>query len=198
VQDISALPEDLWELVRSNSFDLKALNTQLANQRLAREQLEDRLKPNLGLSLSYGRDSSADSLGSAVGGLDSDSLSVGLNWSSKKGERETKVDIAQNQLDLANLELEMQQTELDLKGRLRERQRDLETKAQQIDLAESNLAVTRQTFEITQERANVGLATTLDVIEAQEDVLAAELNLLSARVAYSQTYREILLLAGLI
>jgi len=44
----------------------------------------------------------------------------------------------------------------------------------------------------------VGLAVTLDVVEAQEAVLAAELALLSARVAYQQAYREILLMAGLI
>lgn len=197
--DTSAtLPEDFWELVRSNSFDLKSLNTQLANQRLQREQIEDRLKPQLDLSVSYGRSGNEDKLGSTVGSLSNDNLQLGLNWRTTKGERETKASLAQNQLDLASLELDMQQTELELKARVRERQRDLETKAEQITLAESNLAVTQQTYEITVERNNVGLATTIDVVEAQERVLDAELALLNARVAYQQTYRELMLLAGLI
>ncbi len=194
----AVLPDDLWDLVRNNSFELKSLNTQLANQRLQREQLEDQLKPALGLSVSYGRSGDEDSVGPAVSSLSNDNLQLGLNWQTKKGERSTKASLAQNQLDLASLELDMQQTELELKGRVRERQRDLETKAEQIGLAESNLAVTQQAYEIAVERNNVGLATTLDVIEAQEDVLAAELALLNARVAYHQTYRELLLLAGVI
>ena len=58
--------------------------------------------------------------------------------------------------------------------------------------------VVKETLLIQQERLDVGLAVTLDVVEAQEAVLAAELALLSARVAYQQAYREILLMAGLI
>ncbi|MCC7479543.1 TolC family protein [bacterium] len=194
----AVLPEDLWALVLSNSFELKSLNTQLANLRLQREQLEDQVKPQIGLNVSYGRSGDEESFGSAVSSLSNDSIQLGLNWQATKGERSAKASIAQNQLDLASLELEMQQTELELKGRVRERQRDLETKADQIGLAESNLAVTQQAYEIAVERNNVGLATTLEVIEAQEDVLAAELAVLNARVAYHQTYRELLLLAGVI
>ena len=68
----------------------------------------------------------------------------------------------------------------------------------QIDIARSNVEVVKETYEIQKERNGVGLATTLDVIEAQENVLSAELSLLSARVAYQQAYRQVLLSAGLI
>ena len=47
-------------------------------------------------------------------------------------------------------------------------------------------------------RTEVGLATTLDVVEAQESLLAGELSLLNSKVAYQATYREIQLMAGLI
>ena len=69
---------------------------------------------------------------------------------------------------------------------------------QQIDIARSNLEVVEETYNIQKERNEVGLATTLDVVEAQENVLSAELALLNARVAYQQAYREIMLSAGLI
>ncbi|HES58751.1 MAG TPA: hypothetical protein ENO21_04910, partial [Firmicutes bacterium] len=77
-------------------------------------------------------------------------------------------------------------------------QRDLATKRQQIALAEDNLAVLEENYNIMFERNQVGLATTLDVVEAQQSLLEGELALLNARVSYQESYRELLLMAGLI
>jgi outer membrane protein TolC len=195
---VPELPADLWELVSANSFDLRSLNTALANLRLSRDALADATRPQLDLNASYGRTGEDTGLGGAITGLSNDSYQVGLTWRSTPGERAAKADLAQNELDLASTELEIQDVELQLKTRLRDLQRDLTVKAQQIELAQSNVVVTRETLNIVVERANVGLATTLDVIEAQEDLLLAELSVLQARIEYEQSYREILLLAGLI
>jgi outer membrane protein len=192
------LPQDLWDMVAGNSLELRGLATQLANLRLTRDRLEDAKRPQLDLQASVGRNGNDDNLGGVVTGLENQSYSIGLNWSSTPGERLAKADLAQNELERENLTLQIRDTELQLKTLLRDLQRDLSTKLQQIELAESNVLVTRQTLDIVTERANVGLATALDVIEAQEDVLVAELALLNAQVAYQQSYREILLLAGLI
>jgi outer membrane protein len=192
------LPADLWTLVRDNSYDLKSINTQLANLRLNRKALEDRTKPALDLNMSIGRTGEDTTLGPAIGGLENQSYQVGISWNSTPGERVAKADVAQNELDIAGLDLQIQNTELELKTRLRDLERDLEVKRQQIVLAESNVIVVRQTLDIAIARQEVGLATTLEVIEIQEDLLSAELALLQARVAYQQSYREILLLAGLI
>jgi outer membrane protein TolC len=192
------LPDDLWEMVAANSLDLHGLSNQLDNLRLQRDQLANAAKPQLDLSASYGRTGEDSGLGRAVGGLENESYSFGLNWRSTPGERTAKANLAQNDLAIENLDLQIKDTELQLKTRLRDLQRDLSTKLQQIDLAQSNVLVTQQTLDIVTERANVGLATALDVRVAQEDVLNAELALLNAQVAYQQSYREILLLAGLI
>jgi len=194
----SVLPEDLWDLVACNSFELKSLNTQLANLRLSREQLLNQLKPDLGLALSYGRNGEDEQLGKAITGVPNESYQIGISYNGRPGERAARTAVASNDLDLASVELQIQDAELALKTELRAKQRDLEEKAQQIALAESNLDVVQKTYDITVERNRVGLATTLDTIEAQENVLAAELALLNARVAYQQAYRELLLLAGLI
>jgi outer membrane protein len=192
------VPEDLWTLVEANSYDLKSLNTQLANLRLAREGQLNQLKPDLGLSLSYTRSGADTNFARAVSGYETENMGVALNWQGTPGERSQRADLAQTELDLASTELSIQDAQLQLKAGLRDLQRDLQTKYEQIGLAESSLAVVRQTYEIMQERHNVGLGVLLDVIEAQEDVLAAELALLNARVSYQQTYRELLLMAGLL
>jgi len=192
------LPNDLWQLVQDNSYDLKTLNTQLANLRLQREQQVQQLKPDVSLGLNYGRSGEDDTLGSALGGYENESYGLQINWSATPGERSARVDLAQTQLDLASLDLAIRDTALQLQTALRQQQRNLSSKYKQIELAQSNLEVVTETHSIQVERNKVGLATTLDVIEAQESVLAAELALLNARLAFHQAYREILLLAGLI
>ncbi len=194
----AAMPADLWQLVTDNSYDLKSLNTSLANLRLSRDQQLNQLRPNFGLSMSYGRTGSDTNIGRAVGGYEDSSVQIGLNWSGKPGERAAKADVAQTELDLASLELQIQDTELQLKTAVRGLQRDLDTKRDQISIAESNLEVLKKTYDIMSERNIAGLATALDVIEAQENVLAGELTLLQAKVAYQEAYRSLLVMAGLL
>lgn len=192
------LPDDLWQLVEQNSYELKSLCAQLANLRLQRDQQLNQLRPAVDLSVSLGRSSAGDNIGEAMTDNDSTVYGMSLDWSRTPGERSSRASLAQADLDLASLDLAIQDVELQLKTALRQQQRDLSTKYQQIELAEGNLEVVIETHAIQVERNAVGLATTLDVVEAQEDVLSAELALLNARVSYQQAYREILLLAGLI
>ena len=192
------LPGDLWTLVEQNSYDLKSLCTQLANLRLTRQQQLNNLKPSIDLSASYGRSGEDTTLGKAVTGNENQSYQVGLNWSRTPGERAARATIAQTDLDLASLDLAIQDTELQLKAALRGYERDIDTKRQQVELAKSNLDVLDETHTIMAERQAVGLATTLDVVEAQNNLLAGQLALLQARVDYAEAYRQILVLAGLI
>jgi len=170
----------------------------VANLRLQRDQQLHQLRPDVTLGLSYGRSGEDDTLDSALGGYENENYGLQINWSTTPRERAAHADLAQTDLDLASLDLALRDAELQLQTALRQRQRDLSAKYEQIELAESNLEVVTETHNIQVERHEVGLATTLDVVESQEEVLAAELALLNARVAYHQAYREILLLAGLI
>ena len=192
------LPDELWELVCEHSFELKSLNSQLDNLYLVQDQQLDRLKHNVGLSLSYGRSGEDETFSSAVTGYENENYQVGITWSGSRGKRGANASLAQTELDVASLELQIQDAEFQLVTALRGSQRDLAAKSEQIKLAASNLDVLRETYNIAKERNEVGLATTLDVVEAQEKVLAGELALLQARVAYHETYRQLLLMAGLI
>lgn len=192
------IPEGLWEKVLDSSFELKSLRTQRANLLLSRETQADRLKPQLNLGVNYGRSGEDTGISRAVTGYENESYGLRLNYSKTQGERATQAQLAQTDLDLANIDLSIQETELRLKTELRASQRNLQTLWQQIELAENNLQVVRETYNIQVERNNVGLATALDVIEAQQSVLAAELALLNARVSYQEAYRGLQLQAGLL
>jgi outer membrane protein len=192
------LPDGLWDSILTNNYDLKALQTQRANLLLGREATENRLKPQLDLGVTYGRNGEDTGLVGSLGNYENESYGVRLNYSKTQGERATKADLAQTDLNLASLDLTIQETELRLKNDLRQAQRDLLTSWQQVELAENNVKVVRETYNIMVERNAVGLATALDVIEAQQNVLAAELALLNAKVAYQESYRSLQLQAGLL
>jgi outer membrane protein TolC len=137
------VPEELWSLVECNSFQLKSLNTQLANLRLQRESLENQKKPQVDLSLNYTRSGEDEKIGGALTGYENSSYGVGVTFSQTPGERVTETSIAQNELDIANIDLQIQDTELQLKTQLRQSQRDLQERFRQIELAESNLVSPR-------------------------------------------------------
>jgi len=193
-----SFPPDLWDLVTANDLDLHGLSTQIQNLELTRDQLANATKPQLNLSATYGRTGEDTTLGRAVTGFENESYSVGLAWRSTPGEHTAKANLAQNDLDIQGVDLQIKDTQLQLKTRLRDLQRDLSTKLEQIDLMRSNVTVAQQNLDIVTERQNVGLATQLDIRQAEEDLLSAQLNLLTAQLAYQQSYRDIELMAGLI
>ncbi|MCB1218846.1 TolC family protein [bacterium] len=195
----SELPPDLWELVKSTAFSLRSIDTAIANLKISREATLDQMQPRVDFGLSIGRGNNGESeFADAILGLDEESVTASISWSLDRRNRDLKASLAQTQLDLENLELNRDQELLRLKQSLRSLQRELETRSRTIELQIKNVQVLRETLKITQERQRVGLATTLDVIDAQDDLLAAELSLLQARVSFQETYRSILVLADLL
>lgn len=193
------LPPDLWELVKSTAFSLRSIETAIANLKINREATLDQMKPRVDFGLSIGRGNSGESdFSDAVLGLDEESITASISWSLDRRNRDLKASLAQTQLDLENLQLSREEELLRLKQSLRSLQRELETRSRTIELQIRNVQVLRETLQITQERQRVGLATTLDVVDAQDDLLAAELSLLQARVSFQETYRSILVLADLL
>jgi outer membrane protein len=194
-----ALPPDLWELIKATSFTLRSIDTTIANLKINREATLDQMQPRVDFGLSLGRGNNGESdFGDALLGLDEESVSASITWSLDSRNRNLKSSLAQTQLDLENLQLSREEELLRTKQALRSLERELETRSRTIELQIKNVQVLRETLKITQERQRVGLAITLDVVNAQDDLLAAELALLQARVSFQETYRSILVLADLI
>ncbi|MCB1188383.1 TolC family protein [bacterium] len=193
------LPPDLWELVKATSFTLRSIDTTIANLKINREATLDQMEPRVDFGLSIGRGNTAEAeFADAILGLDEESITASISWSLDRRNRDLKANLAQTQLDLENLQLNREETLLQLKQSLRSLERELDTRSRTIELQIKNVQVLRETLKITEERQRVGLATTLDVIDAQDDLLAAELSLLQARVSFQETYRSILVLADLL
>jgi len=199
--DISPRPVPLdmdadWELVRRASAGLKQAEVNLRNAELQQARNRSELRPDLDLALEYSREGEDVTAGSAMRNLDNESYSLTLTYTLPWNKRAYKARLQQGEQDLAMSQAELEKTVQRLRQDWEAYFRDLESKLAQLDLAESNVTVARENYEIQVERNRVGLADTLDVIQAQESLLEAELSLLSAQVSYQTTYLQILTAAG--
>jgi outer membrane protein TolC len=62
---------------------------------------------------------------------------------------------------------------------------DLEAATTQIGLAEKNLAVTRESLELTKQRYEAGVSDNLEVVQAQDAVASADLDYINSIFAHN-------------
>lgn len=190
--------EEDWQKVRDSSAQIRQLETQLRNLEIEQRFRRSELRPDVNFSLGYGRQGEDTAVGSTYRNLDSESYSLSLNYNLPWGKRAMKSRLAQVKDDLAAGRASLEQANQSLRQEWDGLFRELTSKRGQIDLNESSVRVAEENYKIQVERNRVGLASTLDVIQAQESLLEAQLAMLNAQVAYQHTYRRLLLLAGVI
>jgi|GEM_PF-1436518 len=191
-------PEKDWEQAREASARIRELETQVRNLEIELGFRRSELRADVDLSLGYGRQGEDTAIGGAYRNLDNESYSLGLNYNLPWGKRATKSRLSQVEDDLAISRTNLEEANQSLRQEWEALYRELDSKRDQIALAQSTVRVAEENYNIQVERNRVGLASTLDVIQAQESLLEAQLSALNAQVAYQHTYRNILLLAGVI
>jgi outer membrane protein TolC len=159
--------------------DLKAAQSRVeAAQRALAAARAERL-PSLAVSADYGviGINPANSHGNftVVG-----TLSVPI-WQGGK----TATDITQAEAVLAQRQAELEDTRGQIEGEVRQVYLDLEATAGQVELANQNLKVAQETLEMTRERMQAGVINTLEVIQAQQTLSSAQLDLIDSIFAHN-------------
>lgn len=195
-KDTAINVESDWPRVRAASAPLKQAEVQLRDTELNLGFLRNQLEPDLGLNLGYTRQGNDTSAGRALGNLEDESYNMSLVYKLPWGKRSYKARLAQGEEDLASAKVNLQETEQKLRQDWEALFRELEIKRSQIDLSENNVKVAQENYDIQAERNKVGLATTLDVVQAQESLLEAQVSRLFALVDYQNTYLKMQMMAG--
>jgi outer membrane protein TolC len=185
-----------WERVRNASTSLRLTEVQLRDAELNLGFLRNQLKPDLGLSLGYNRQGNAGTAGSALRDYGNESYNLSLNYKLPIGKRSYKARMAQGEQDLESAKVQSAQTSQQLRETWEALFRELDSKSSQIGLAASSVTVAQENYDIQVERNKVGWATTLDVIQAQEALLEAQLAHLFAQVDYQTTYLKMMIMVG--
>jgi len=97
----------------------------------------------------------------------------------------TEAAIAQAQAVLAQRQAELEDTRGQIEAGVREAYLDLEAAAGQVDVARKNLQVAQETLEMTRARMEAGVINTVEVVQAQQTVSSAQLDLTNSVFAHN-------------
>jgi outer membrane protein TolC len=94
-------------------------------------------------------------------------------------------DIAEAQAVLAQRQAELEDTRGQIEAEIREAFLDLEAAAGQVEVAQKNLQVAQETLEMTRARMEAGVINTVEVVQAQQTVSTAQLDLINSIFAHN-------------
>ncbi len=94
-------------------------------------------------------------------------------------------EIAQAQAVLAQRQAELDDTRGQIEAEVRQAHLDLEAAAGQVEVARKNLLVATETLEMTRARMQAGVVNTLEVVQAQQTVASAQLDLIDSVFAHN-------------
>jgi outer membrane protein TolC len=94
-------------------------------------------------------------------------------------------DIAQAEAVLAQRQAELQDTRGEVEAEVRQVFLDLEAAAGQVEVARTNLRVAQETLEMTRARMEAGVVNTLEVVQSQQTVASAQLDLIDSIFAHN-------------
>jgi outer membrane protein TolC len=159
--------------------DLKAAAAQIHASELTRSAARAERYPSLALNADYG----ADGLnpGNAHGTFSvTGTLTVPI-W---RGGR------AEGDIEQADAAVSQRQAEIeDLRGKIESDVRsaflDLQAAANQIEVADQNRKVTKETLDLTRQKFQAGVSDNVEVVQAQESVASAELDYINSVFAHN-------------
>ncbi|HTW68013.1 MAG TPA: TolC family protein [Bryobacteraceae bacterium] len=94
-------------------------------------------------------------------------------------------DIAQAEAVLAQRQAELEDTRGQIEAEIREVYLDLEAAAGQVAVARKNLQVAQETLEMARARMQAGVINTVEVVQAQQTVSSAKLDLINSVFAHN-------------
>jgi outer membrane protein TolC len=94
-------------------------------------------------------------------------------------------DIAQAEAALAQRQAELEDTRGQIEAEVRQAYLDLEAASGQVEVARKNLQVSQEALEMTRGRMEAGVINTVEVVQAQQTVASAQLDLIDSVFAHN-------------
>jgi outer membrane protein TolC len=94
-------------------------------------------------------------------------------------------DIAQAEATLAQRQAELEDTRGQIEAEVRQAYLDLEAAAGQVEVSRKNVQVAQETLEMARGRMDAGVVNTVEVVQAQETVSGAQLDLINGVFAHN-------------
>jgi outer membrane protein TolC len=97
----------------------------------------------------------------------------------------TEGDIKEAEASLAQRQAELEDTKSQVESDVRNAYLDLKAATSQVEVARRNLQVTRETLDLTRQRFDAGVTDNVEVVQAQESLTSAELDVINSIFAHN-------------
>ena len=101
----------------------------------------------------------------------------------------TEGEITEAKASLAQRKAELEDTRSQVESDVRNAFLDLRAATSQVEVARRNLQVTRETLELTRQRFDAGVTDNVEVVQAQESLTSAELDVINSVFAHNVATR---------
>lgn len=168
---------------RPDYLELKAA---LEKQRIVLKYSADQSWPEVDLEASYGFNGLGDSFSNSFEGLDANpEWSVGLLFKYPLGNRAARGEHLAARLRMRQAVLKLKRLEQEIVLGLVAASRNLETGLGRVRAADEAVRLAEQTLDAEEKKLEAGRSTTFNVLQIQEDLLAAKLKKIDAVSAYN-------------
>jgi outer membrane protein TolC len=170
--------------------DLKEARLNVKNQRLALLVAENQLLPSLDLQGSAGLNGLGENLGNdfeQVGSGDFYSWQAGVAFSIPIGNRTGRGNLAKQSVGADKARIELSDLTKGVVVEVKEAVRRVTTDWKRIETTRRAKLLAEKKLEVETERYNVGLATTHEVLEFQDDLANAQVSELEAILDYNRS-----------
>jgi outer membrane protein TolC len=181
--------------------DLLRRIQQIERLTLERKVARNRLMPDLNLSASYSHKGLGEDYREDLDEITSNDLKtweVGVALSYPLGNREARNEYLRIQLRLKGYRAQLAQLRQEIRKEIRAAIRLLDISEKKIEVSRLGKDLAEEKLRTLLERREVGLATTRQVLEGEEDLARAQTDRIAALAAYNKTVTEYLKVTGLL
>ncbi len=166
---------------------------------LSRKIAKNQLLPELNLTANYAHSGLEGDYGDTVSDLgttDLRSWEVGFTFSYPLGNRAARNELLRTNLLLSSQESQLGQLREEIGQEIRTAIRDLEVNSKKIEVTELASRLAQERLDTLVKRQEVGLATTRDVLQGEEDLASARTDHIAALADYNQAITAYLRATG--
>lgn len=181
--------------------DVLRVLRQIERRGIELQVVRNQMLPRVDLQASYARLSLEGDIGRSVDELTSDDLEnweVGLTLSYPLGNREARNAHQRNELLIKSERARLAQLKDEVRRDIRASLRLIDVSAKKIEVSRSGRLLAEEKLRTLLKRKEVGLATTRDVLEGEDDLAAARFDETASLADYNKAITDYLLVSGLL
>jgi outer membrane protein TolC len=199
--ELSVNEEVGFQSALSRRPDLQQRLRRIERLEIERKVNRNQLLPGLDLGAGYGRKGLAEGYQDNLSSIEQDDLNnwqIGLTLSYPLGNRQARNELARTELLMKGEYARWQQLREEVRTEVRVAARQIEVNRKKIEVANRGRDLAEEKLRTLIKRKDVGLATTRDVLEGEEDLALARTDQIASLADYNRAVTEYLRVTGML